>query len=248
MTRILCLCFCACCAGLFSTSAPAQTPEWIWHPDAGQAATNGEVRWFKKTFTVDGKINRGVLSAAVDDRAGISVNGSPAIKVNGYERATRNDVTEFLRSGENELTVWATNESSLAGVLVRLELSLPARRRETIVSDSSWLSSVAVPTNWVKAVSLGKVGKEPWGDPLKSAHATSAESLTVLPGFKVELIRTAEAEEGSWISMAIDNKGRLIISPQDDKQPLLRVTLTRAGQVARVDPIPAKLRQAMGTC
>jgi len=250
MTRILYLCLCACAATFFVVSAlaqsQAQAPEWIWHPDSGQAATNGEVRLFKKTFTIDGKVNRAVLSVAADDRASISVNGAPAIKVNGFERATRNDVTEMLRPGENELIVQASNESAVAGLLVRLELSLPARRRETIVSDATWLSSVTGPTNWVKAVSLGKVGKEPWGDPLKSAHATAAESLTVPDGFKVELIRTAEAEEGSWISMAIDNKGRLIISPQDDKQSLLRVTLTKAGQVAKVEPIPANLHQAMG--
>src|SRR5262245_50549200 len=108
MTRILCLCLCAFAASFFETSSlaqtQAQTPEWIWHPNAGQSATNGEVRQFKKTFTVDGKANRGVLSVAADDRASISVNGSPAVKVNGFERATRNDVTEFLRSGENELT------------------------------------------------------------------------------------------------------------------------------------------------
>jgi len=248
MTRILFLYFCAGCAGLFLLPAAAQTPEWIWHPNSGQAATNGEVRLFKKVFTVDGRINRGVLSAAADDRASISVNGSPAIPVNGFERATRNDVTEFLRPGENQLTVLATNEASIAGLIVRLELSLPARQRLAIVSDTTWLASTAKPTNWVSAASLGKLGAEPWGDPLKSAHATAAESLTVPPGFKIELLRTAEATEGSWISMAIDNNGRLIISPQDDKQPLIRITLTKGGQVAKVEPIPAKLRQAMGMC
>ncbi|HEX5220360.1 MAG TPA: c-type cytochrome [Verrucomicrobiae bacterium] len=250
MTKIVCLCLFAFTTGFLATTSVAQTqtltPEWIWHSNAGQSATNGEVRLFRKTFTIEGRVSRAVLSAAADDRASISLNGSPAIKVNGFERATRMDVTEFIRSGENQLTVQATNETSIAGVLVRLELSLPGRRRETIVSDASWLASVAKPTNWVSAVSLGKVGQEPWGDPLKSAHATAAETLTVPPGFKVELIRTAEAEEGSWISMAVDNKGRLIISPQDDRQPLLRVTLTKAGQVEKVEPIPAKLRQAMG--
>lgn len=252
MIRILCLCLSIGAAGFISpcsfAQSPAPTPEWIWHPNAGQTATNGEVRLFRKTFTVEGKVNRAVLSAAADDRAGVSVNGSPAIKVNGFGRASRTDVTEFIRSGANELTVHATNETSLAAVVVRLELTLPKRQRQVIVSDATWSSSVAQPVNWVGASSLGKLGREPWGDPLKSAHATAAETLTVPPGFKVELIRTSEADEGSWISMAVDHKGRLIISPQDDKQPLLRVTLTKAGQVGKVEPIPAPLRQAMGMC
>ncbi len=248
MTRISCFCLCVFCAALTAVTSPAQTPEWIWRSSQGQSPTNNETCLLRKTFTIEGKVNRAVLSVAADDRAGVSVNGSPTLAVNGYERATRRDVTEFLRPGENQLTIQATNDSSVAGVLVRLELSLPNRRREVIVSDASWLASPVAPTNWANAASLGKVGKEPWGDPLKSAFATAAESLTVPPGFKVELIRSAEAEEGSWISMTIDNKGRLIISPQDDKQPLLRVTLSKAGEVAKIEPIPAKVRQAMGMC
>ncbi len=34
---------------------------------------------------------------------------------------------------------------------------------------------------------------------VEAAKATAAESLTVMPGFKVELIRSAEIGEGSWI-------------------------------------------------
>src|SRR5215510_10310614 len=69
--------------------------------------------------------------------------------------------------------------------------------------------------------------------------ATPAEKLTTLPGFKVELLHSATKKEGSWISMAIDPKGRLIISPQDDKNQLrlLRVTLTKEGQVEKVEKI-----------
>jgi hypothetical protein len=44
--------------------------------------------------------------------------------------------------------------------------------------------------------------------------ATPAEKLTVAPGFKVELLKSAGDRDGSWISMAIDAKGRLYISPQ----------------------------------
>ena len=97
MTKIVCLCLFALTTGFLATTSraqpQAQTPEWIWHPNSGQAATNGEVRLFRKTFTVEGRVNRAVLSVAADDRASISLNGSPAIKVNGFERATRMDVT-----------------------------------------------------------------------------------------------------------------------------------------------------------
>jgi len=84
--------------------------------------------------------------------------------------------------------------------------------------------------------------------PNPSGMATPAEQLTVAAGFQVELLRSATTNEGSWISMAVDAKGRLTISPQQDARPLLRVTLTEAGQVAKVEPILAPVRQAMGMC
>lgn len=81
-----------------------------------------------------------------------------------------------------------------------------------------------------------------------AADATPAESLTGLPGFKVELLHSASTNEGSWICMTKDNKGRLIISPRRDTLPLSRITLTRAGSVAKIEPIPAPVKQAMGLC
>jgi glucose/arabinose dehydrogenase len=81
-----------------------------------------------------------------------------------------------------------------------------------------------------------------------AADATPAESLTVLPGFKVELLHSASTNEGSWICMTKDNKGRLIVSPQRDSQPLLRITLNREGGVGKIEPIPAPVKQAMGLC
>jgi putative heme-binding domain-containing protein len=245
--------------GSLQPHSHAQTAEWIWHPNAGQAITNGEVRFFQKSFVVSDQPTKVVLSVAADNRALVTINESPVIEVNGYQRATRAEVTAHLRVGTNVIAIQAHNETGAAGLLGRVEILLPKRKRQTLVTDASWLSAVVESPNWRQTdvttaagwgqvISLGKVGIKPWGDPLKSAHATAAESLTVPSGFKVELLRSAEAEEGSWISMAIDNKGRLIISPQDDKQPLLRVTLNRQGQVAHIEPVPAPLRQAMGMC
>ncbi len=86
----------------------------------------------------------------------------------------------------------------------------------------------------------------PKGDAAREHLATSAGSLTVLPGFKVELLHSAQEGEGSWICMALDPKGRLIISPQDDHDPLLRFTLSRSGQVTKIERVPAPVHQAMG--
>ena len=77
--------------------------------------------------------------------------------------------------------------------------------------------------------------------------ATPAESLKTPDGFKVELLRSAQPGEGSWVAMTTDPKGRLILSPQG-KEPMLRLTLDGQGQIAKLenDVIPASVSGAMG--
>ncbi len=63
------------------------------------------------------------------------------------------------------------------------------------------------------------------GDGVTAAEsvATPAESVRVKPGFKVELLHSSLAGEGSWISMTFDPQGRLILA--DDVAGLRRMTL-----------------------
>jgi glucose/arabinose dehydrogenase len=77
-------------------------------------------------------------------------------------------------------------------------------------------------------------------------QATPAERLSVLPGFKVELLRSAQEGEGSWICMTIDPKGRLIVSPQEGVSNILRITLTAEGQVGKIETIDQPVGGAMG--
>lgn len=82
----------------------------------------------------------------------------------------------------------------------------------------------------------------------KGKTPTESGNLKTLPGFKVELIYSSATNQGSWICMAVDPKGRLIISPQQNNRPLLRVSLTKAGGVDKVETIPAPVHEAMGMC
>ena len=45
--------------------------------------------------------------------------------------------------------------------------------------------------------------------------ATSVTDITVQPGFKVELLRSAQDGESSWISMSFDNDGNIILGLDD---------------------------------
>ena len=199
------------CASVFPGNVVAQTPHWIWHPNHGQATTNGEVRFFRDTFEVEGKVAKAIISVAADNHAEVFINGKSVVRVVGFDQATRTNVTEHLQSGVNTLAVRGTNDTGVAGLLVRLEITLENGTRQTVVSDAAWLTTTVeepdwhspafkISSSWVNAASLGSTGTAPWGDALKIIDATAAESLTVPPGFKVELLRSADANEGSWIS------------------------------------------------
>ena len=84
-----------------------------------------------------------------------------------------------------------------------------------------------------------------WKGALKAATATPAGEIRALPGFKVELVRSALAGEGSWIAMAFDAKGRVIISRED--KGLFRLSLpTKAGDAAPLEPIEDSLLEVRG--
>ncbi|MDB6026922.1 MAG: heme-binding protein [Verrucomicrobiales bacterium] len=237
----------------------AQVPEWIWHKNDGKAAAENEVRYFRKTFVIQGKgkVAPTVLAVACDDEAEVWVNGKREMTVNGWLTATYADITKKIKSGENVIAVRTKNIKGDVGLLVYIEMG-NGRNKKSIVSDTSWNAATEKhdgweqpgykeDANWSAAVSHGKLGDKPWGDVLKSPQATSPEALTVLPGFKVELLHSAQVGEGTWICMTTDKSGRLIISPQQDDLPLMRVTLSQ-GKVSKIEPVATSIHQAMGMC
>jgi hypothetical protein len=80
-----------------------------------------------------------------------------------------------------------------------------------------------------------------------AGRATPVEQLKVAKDFRVELLHTVpKAEQGSWVALCTDPKGRLIVSDQYGK--LYRVTppalSTSAGTA--VEPLDLQLGQAQG--
>jgi putative heme-binding domain-containing protein len=227
-------------------SLAAQTPQWIWtDTDAAQTV------FFRKTFRTPPLIWNSRLTLAVDDHAEIFLNGVSIGECRGPQQPIRTEVTVRLNQGENVIAVRAENRFGPAGLLVQLNLG----GQTNLFSDASWLVSTNEErawntlafnaAHWRTARVLGTNGIAPWGNVFAIASATSAEALSVPPDFKVELLRSAAPNEGSWICMAFDPAGRLVISPQGDDRPLLRLTLTN-GAVARIEPFSAPIRYAMG--
>lgn len=255
-------------------TATAQTPEWIWHSNHGKPPGNNERRFFRKTFTLPAKPAKAVLAASVDNEGTAFVNAKSVGTIVAWEQAVTVDVTGDLVAGENILAMRGINHGGAAGVVARLEVTFADGKKQSIVSDTSWLTHTEEVAGWqqltfkadgwAKPVSVAKLGAGPWGDVLggggakgtaKAApggrrEATSASQLFVAKDFKVELLHSGEPEEGSWVNLCKDDKGRLILSPQyraaNPDGGLLRVTLGKDGKVAKREFIAKPLYDAQG--
>lgn len=76
-------------------------------------------------------------------------------------------------------------------------------------------------------------------------QGTPAEALETLPGFTVERVLSADKNvHGSWISMGLDNKGRLLLGGQRG-QPITRVTV-KDGKADKVETLKLPVSEAMG--
>jgi putative heme-binding domain-containing protein len=251
----------------FTTAARGQTPHWIWSSRTNTSSAK-EVRFFRKTFTVKQSPIKADLTASGDDRAEFFINGKKVASVKDCRIPANVDVTKEIVVGENVIAARCENEESYAGLIARLDMTIPTgsgeesksaqqaglRSVKTLVTDTTWFWSDHEAPNWNKvefeddswrrAFSVGKLGDEPWGQIFAAREATSAESMSVEPGFTVKLLHSAGPGEGSWIDMTMDEKGRMIISPQGD-EPLLRLTLSR-GHLSKTERIDEPVHEAMG--
>jgi len=145
---------------------------------------------------------------------------------------------------------------ALNGVAIMLEMVRDDGQAKWLVTDESWLGSANEvkgwdaadfdASTWKPAVNLGKVGDpaakvrpnpfEPakitdaygsWRLAVANGQATDPKTISAPPGFTVELIRSAQPGEDSWIALAFDPKGRLTIAKE--RKGLLRMTLLSGG-------------------
>ena len=248
----------------FLTPSRSAAQDWIW---SGGAVGENDVRFFRKTFRVSEAPAKAVLAFSCDNKAIAYLDGKAVADNDNWGEATVVDLAKLLKAGDHVLAVRAENQGGAAGLIARLELTLGGGRKELVQSDTSWVVSAKESADWLKAgdiagfvaaTSLGKHGVQPWGAVLaavgaakapgalkKPGQATPAESLQVAKGFRVELLRSSQPGEGSWVAMTMDDKGRLIISPQD-KEPMLRVTLGKKGEIQKIEKIDLPVRSAMG--
>ncbi len=220
-------------------------PQWIW---TSQTAKNDEKASFSKTFTVSGKVKSARLTFTCDNSATAFVNGHKVGKNQDWSEPAKEKVTDLLKPGENVMRFDAQNADSLAGFIATLTYKLEAGGEEvTIETGADWLASETGSTVSKPAVIVAKYGDDPWGKALipKSQDNSSLPDTTqiqVLPGFKAERIYSVpKNQEGSWVGLTEDPKGRLIAC--DQYGGIYRVTVPAIGseEETRVEPLTLPL-------
>ena len=233
-----------------TASIAESLPEWIW---ATGDNTSFDVI-LSRSFTCEQSITEARLQLAADFAScSVALNGTTVAAVDNYGPLLNLDVAPYLKLGDNSIQLSAKSTAGPAAIALSLKI-FAGEDVTQVVTDSTWNAR----TNF--AVSSGKVNSKFWGDPqrsritafddytqwqLASEKDTAAPAAVfTLPGFEAELLRKAGADEGSWVSMAFDPKGRLTIARED--KGLLRMTLGADGKAESVESINASLMECRG--
>ncbi len=248
-------------------AAKDASPHWIWTADKGKPQ---QTIYLRKTLTLPDGVVSARLVAACDNGATLLIDGKPVLQASDWSTPSVKDVTaSFRKGGKHVLAAKATNEGGPAGLLARLTIKTRPGETVTIVSDDSWKASEAAEAQgwsgvgfaddtWAKATEVANLGDAPWAvinaasldDATRHGgpQAPKPEGFKVAKGFKVERLYTVpKDEQGSWVNMTADPKGRLIVSDQYGK--LYRVTPPAIGgdaESTKVEPIDVPLGEAQG--
>ncbi len=221
----------------------AGATSWIWGDDSD--------RRYVLTRSFEARGNRAVLRATSDNGMQVRLNGRPVATSETWEEPVVVDVSEQLRSGANELSVTVSNAGGIAAFVAQLAL-IDDDGTEFVVTDGSWSArpagNDAAPAAAVRVVD--RLGSGPWGNVFANGGPANRlrDLFVVRPGFAVErLYQVPRDEQGSWVAMTFDPRGRLIVSDQEGKG-LYRVTppALDSDEPTRVEKIDLPITSAQG--
>lgn len=213
----------------------APLTQWIWGADANREYT------LRRSFVTN--LKHGWLRATCDNRMELFINGERVATSETWEEPRLIDVSSQLRAGNNEITVKVRNDGGIAGFVAQLALSAldPTTNVEWLAIDSEWITTddqweatASGSNESLPARTVGRLGDGPWNNVFDNAVAsTIRDQFVLLPGYQVERLYTVPRDEqGSWVAITIDPKGRIIASDQENKG-LYRIT---PGAVGTTEP------------
>ncbi len=239
------------------------SPSWIWSKAAQQ-----NVRFFRKQFTgYSPRVGSARLYITADNGFEAFVNGKSVLKGDSWQTVYFVDVVKALQPGVNTIAVKVDNSGDVGALLAHLILDSD-RDKVNIATDGTWkVADRSAPkwmqpdfddSKWANANVEQPLGGGLWASAinqatlyaavaLKTPEATPINAIRVAKDFKVELLYSVPREEqGSWVAMTIDNKGRLITS--DQYGGLYRTTVPPIGRTTpvKVETIDVDMGHAQG--
>ncbi len=220
---------------------------WIW----GGKPRNRDSYYLEKDFSTTAQTAQ--LIATCDNEMTVWLNDKQVMRSTTWEQPVKANVSKHLKPGANRLVVRVGNQGSAAGLAVKLVLQGEDKKSSYVISDKSWRARDKKGGDAHDVVVVGKMGDGPWGNVFGRPKATLLANLSrdvfdVRPGFQVELLYTVpKNEQGSWVSIAFDPKGRLIASDQGNKG-LFRITPPPVGSEGEtvVEHLTSKISSAQG--
>lgn len=245
-------------AALLGALVPTLTlraePQWIWSQKKAEAK---EKEIFRKKFTIMGEIKSATLALSCDNGAVAQINGKKVLVNPDWNQPVHGDVTKNLKSGENELLIEGHNNEGAAALVATLTIETADGKKQVVETGEDWETAKPGSSDFHPAVVIAKYGAKPWGTVLdlnfKTAGAAAASTvadpatLAVPTGFKVELLyKVPKEEQGSWVGLTVDPKGRLIAT--DQYGSLYRITPPAIGQSegTKIEPLAVQIGGAHG--
>ncbi len=173
-----------------------------------------------------------ILLVASDREIVVEVNGETVGGANDPAKASSHEITKRLRAGGNRVALLSKDGTPVRAAAL-LELNGDLATSRWIATGPGWTAPVGKPSLG------GAVDADPAANPFDPAKvadaysswklarpgeqstATDPAGFTLPPGFRAELVRSAGADEDSWVAMAFDPQGRITIAKE--KRGLLRL-------------------------
>ncbi len=248
-----------CLVGASKAESGPSIPHWITADEASDS-----MFVLARSVSFDENIQSATLHLAADyATAKVTFNGVSVVIVEPYCSRQSIDVTRWMKSGENRLEVAVDPVDGPTAIACEWRVQLLSGREQRFISDEQWRASISTGAS-LKIADLGPVRGEQWGigrrdislSPVENyeqwRQAASGENRAAtkpkfwtVPGFEISELRTAQPDEGSWISLTFDPNGRVIISKED--RGLLRMSITQdRQQVEKVQFIDVDLKECRG--
>ncbi len=229
-------------------------PQWIW---LTKDATKDNAVSFRHSFEIPANAHFATLELTCDNGADALINGKKVLTNPDWQEPSKVDISKDIKRGEkNEIVVHARNKGGIAAMIARLKIKLANGTEKVLVETSGeWQASATGKEEWKPAAVISIYGKDrgPWGLALDGkpgggnnsgpAETIAADEVTVPKGFKVEkLYNVPKDQEGSWVALTVDPKGRLIAC--DQYGSIYRMSVPAIGKTENLKP--EKLAIEMG--